>query len=53
MGGRDYKAKDEKNRLIFFEMTADIISSLDKNQNKNYQKRIDYYIYLIEKILDS
>jgi len=53
MGSRDYKAKDEKNRLIFFEMTADIISSLDKNQNKNYQKRIDYYIYLIEKILDS
>ena len=53
MGNEDYKVKDEKNRLIFFEMTADILSSLDKNQVKNYQKRIDYYIYLIEKILDS
>ena len=45
MGNEDYKVKDEKNRLIFFEMTADILSSLDKNQVKIYQKRIDYYIY--------
>jgi len=53
MGGEDYKIKDEKNRLIFFQMIVDILSSLDKDQVKKYQKRIDYYIYLIEKIIDS
>tara|TARA_B100000029_G_scaffold231916_1_gene229259 strand:+ start:405 stop:1244 length:840 start_codon:yes stop_codon:yes gene_type:complete len=53
MGGEDYKIKDEKNRLIFFQMIVDILSSLDKDQVKKYQKKIDYYIYLIEKIIDS
>ena len=48
MGGEDYKIKDEKNRLIFFQMIVDILSSLDKDQVKKYQKRIDYYIYLLK-----
>ena len=53
MGGKSYQLKVEKNRLIFFEIFSDTISSFNENQLETYQDRIDYFLFLIERILKT
>ena len=53
MGCKSYQLKVEKNRLIFFEIFSDTISSFNENQLETYQDRIDYFLFLIERILKT
>ena len=52
-GDENHRLNEEKNREIFLRNISETLNSFTKNQRDNYARRIDFYINLIDEVINN